>query len=271
MNALENARSIPPLKPVTVLCWFVFCFLGAYAGPFGTYEYDLGPRALFWAGVVIGAALLGRMCRLVAIRVVGKPFSFATDATTVLLITIVFTPVLVLLTKIVLSPENPVSYLRFAQYVAVISASITALRRFLMQSFRWHLEIAEPAQSAQPVEDPRLTRRLPDDFEGPILRLAVRDHFVDVVTPKETHRIRMRFSDAIDEMDTVTGYCTHRSHWVARHAIAGVKRENGRINLLLTNGDLVPVSRSYRPDLEEAGILDIVNHAASGSHKAARP
>ncbi|MCA0873166.1 LytTR family transcriptional regulator [Seohaeicola saemankumensis] len=211
---------------------------------------------------------MGRISQLAAIRIVGKPFSFATDATTVLLMTIVFTPVLMLLTTIVLSPENPGSYLYFAQFVAVISACITALRRFLMQTLRWHLEIAEPAQ---PEEDPRLARRLPDDFEGPILRLAVRDHLVDVVTPKDTYRIRMRFADAIDEMDTVAGYCTHRSHWVARHAIAGVERETGRINLLLTNGDLVPVSRSYRPDLEEAGILDIVNHAASESRRAARP
>ena len=67
--------------------------------------------------------------------------------------------------------------------------------------------------------------------------------------------IRLRFGDAIEEMDPVDGFCTHRSHWVARQAVSGAERERGKIFLRLENGDRVPVSRTYMPDLEEAGLL----------------
>ncbi|MGD9866167.1 MAG: LytTR family DNA-binding domain-containing protein [Pseudodonghicola sp.] len=114
---------------------------------------------------------------------------------------------------------------------------------------------AEPTSEPEPDLPPRLARRLPEDFQGPILRLSSEDHFVDVITAAAVHRLRMRFADAIDEMDTVEGDLTHRSHWVARAAIDGVEREGGRIFIRLVNGDRVPVSRTYRPGLEQAGIL----------------
>lgn len=251
MVALKTDTKIPRFGRVTILCWIVFAFLGAYAGPFGTYEYDLGSRFLFWSGVVVFSSLLGRLCTYLSIRTVGTSQPIATDALTVVLMTLLFTPVLYWLTRFFLtSKPNAGSYLYFAQYVAIISICVTVLRRFLAETWRWHLTTAEPE-----TEQPRLTRRLPDDFQGPIVRLTVRDHFVDVVTVAETHRIRLRFADAIDEMDTVVGYCTHRSHWVAAQAIIAVEREAGRIVLRLVNGDLVPVSRSYKAELEEAGVL----------------
>ncbi|MEZ5714276.1 MAG: LytTR family DNA-binding domain-containing protein [Paracoccaceae bacterium] len=67
--------------------------------------------------------------------------------------------------------------------------------------------------------------------------------------------IRLRFSDAIAEMEPMQGYCTHRSHWVSHAAISGVEREPGKLFLRLVNGDRVPVSRKYRPELEKARIV----------------
>jgi DNA-binding LytR/AlgR family response regulator len=62
--------------------------------------------------------------------------------------------------------------------------------------------------------------------------------------------------DAIDEMEPVKGICTHRSHWVALGAIKRVEREGARLFVVLRNGDRVPVSRKYRPRLEQAGLID---------------
>ena len=102
----------------------------------------------------------------------------------------------------------------------------------------------------------RLRRRLPMGMREPILHLSARDHFVDVETETALYSVRMRFADAVAEMDGVTGQATHRSHWVAVHAIRETKLEGGKLFVVLCNGTEVPVSRTFRPQLAEAGILD---------------
>lgn len=102
---------------------------------------------------------------------------------------------------------------------------------------------------------PRLLRRLPADAKGQILRLSARNHYVDVVTTTGTHTIRMRLTDAINEMEPLQGHCAHRSHWVVETGIAATERHDGKLHLRLSNGDLVPVGRKYRPALEEAGLI----------------
>jgi len=102
---------------------------------------------------------------------------------------------------------------------------------------------------------PRLANRLPEGFDGQILRLTGRDHYVDVVTTDGMYTIRSRLADAIAEMEPVIGHCTHRSHWVTENAIQGVEKADGKVFLRLGNGDLVPVSRKYKPQLEEIGLV----------------
>ena len=53
----------------------------------------------------------------------------------------------------------------------------------------------------------------------------------------------------------VEGAQTHRSWWVARHAVRGVRKGEGRIGLLLPDGREVPVSRAYARDLRAAGWI----------------
>ena len=67
--------------------------------------------------------------------------------------------------------------------------------------------------------------------------------------------IRSRFYDAVAEMEPVQGHFTHRSHWVVDRAISGVERQGGKTALRLSNGDLVPVSRTYKPMLEQDGVV----------------
>ena len=102
---------------------------------------------------------------------------------------------------------------------------------------------------------PRLLDRLPEDVAGEVFRLSGRDHHVEVVTATGTATVRMRFSDAIAEMEPVRGHCAHRSHWVSEAAIRDVERDGAKIFLRLVNDDQVPVSRKYKPHLEDAGIL----------------
>lgn len=223
----------------------------AAAGPFGTYaSHGFGARLLYWSLVVAVSAALGSAIvgGTRAAWPAARPLRL--DLLRVVIMSLAFTPLLWLLTAVVLqSPRasDPAFAIRLAGYVAVVTLAILTTRR-LLPGF-------EPVPYPGTRPPPRLARRLPDDADRDILRLAVRDHFVEIVTRTEHHRVRMRLADAIDEMDTVPGHCTHRSHWVTEEAVVGVERTNGRISLKLINGDTVPVSRTYKPGLEEAGLL----------------
>lgn len=109
---------------------------------------------------------------------------------------------------------------------------------------------------------PRLMRRLPESLqEAAVLRLKGRDHTAEVATDRGMAKLRLRLSDAIDEMESVDGLYTHRSHWVARAAVTGHVFERGKLFVTLVNGDRVPVSRTYRPHLEELGLVPVQERA----------
>ena len=108
------------------------------------------------------------------------------------------------------------------------------------------------------VDEPKVARlvcRLPEDFCGKIVHLAIDGHIVWVIINVGTFDLRMRFSDAVDEVAEITGICAHRSHWVAIAKITETITVKGRPCLVLSNGDMVPVSRKYEPDLGVLGIL----------------
>ena len=110
---------------------------------------------------------------------------------------------------------------------------------------------AEPAAPAQPA----LIRRLPEAQRGALLRLSVRGHYTDVHTENGTVSLLLRFSDAMAEVGDTPGLQVHRSHWVARAAVQGSRRHNGRIFLLTLDGAELPVSRNHLAAAAEAGLL----------------
>ena len=65
----------------------------------------------------------------------------------------------------------------------------------------------------------------------------------------------MRFSDALKEVEGEPGWRVHRSHWVAEAAMSDMKRTDGKLMIRTEDGALVPVSRTYAPDLRKAGLL----------------
>ncbi|TDK48027.1 LytTR family DNA-binding domain-containing protein [Antarcticimicrobium luteum] len=273
-NRLIRRRFLSPFSRGEAAIWSLFSFFAAYTGPFGTYSLGFGRRLAYWTLVVILSALMANAFARAARRLIGPGHRQWRDLVVVVLMTVFFTPVLIGLTRYFLKMDfsNLSDALYFGQYVAIISLGVTSGRRVLPRMIpglhsdmaRWGAvappdPVPEPDPEAEADAEtppqPRLKRRLPDSFQGPILRLTVEDHFVDVIAPGTVYRLRMRFADAIDEMDPVEGFCTHRSHWVRRDAVDGVERDGTRVLLRLTNGDLVPVSRTYRPKLEQAGLL----------------
>lgn len=95
---------------------------------------------------------------------------------------------------------------------------------------------------------------MPLPQRGKLLALSVADHYVDIVTDRGKALVLMRFADAIRETGGVAGLQIHRSHWVAREAVVRSHRAGGKLLLELSNGLRLPVSRSFLPEVREAGL-----------------
>ena len=100
------------------------------------------------------------------------------------------------------------------------------------------------------------------------MRLRMKDHYVEAHTELGHALILMRFRDALRNVQNMDGMQVHRSHWVARRAVAGVRQTQGRTELRLRGGERVPVSRSYIPALRAAGWLAAASHDETGGNPA---
>lgn len=112
------------------------------------------------------------------------------------------------------------------------------------------------AMTQQADGPPRFLDRLPPKLKGAeIYAVESEDHYLRLHTSKGQDLILMRLADAIAELEGIEGGQVHRSWWVARAAIADAKRADGRATLTLTDGSMVPVSRTYARHLKDAGWL----------------
>jgi DNA-binding LytR/AlgR family response regulator len=100
----------------------------------------------------------------------------------------------------------------------------------------------------------RLLERLPARLRGAeIHAVEAEDHYLRLHTSKGSDLILMRLSDAISELEGLEGAQTHRSWWVARQAVQGARRLDGRAVLELPGGVKAPVSRRYARVLKAEG------------------
>ncbi len=229
-----------------VVAGLVFIPLLAYSfAPFRDMTLSFPQRLLFWTGVM----LLALSATWTAGKLVRERLSHSglliRDVAFALLILMLFAPSLWFLTWIVFTLNGLMApgLLMVAPYGVLFATGLLLVR-----------QRDEPVSGLE-ASRPRLCNRLPAAFQGQIYRLTSRDHSVDVVTCEGTFTIRSRLTDAIAEMEPVPGHCTHRSHWVVDAAITGVEKEGSKTFVRLCNDDLVPVSRKYKPMLEEDGLL----------------
>jgi len=246
-------------SPLTFFIWAISIVLATTAGPFGSYEAMHWPvRLTYWSLIVTIGIVFGYAVRALGVIVVGfeRPFTF--DMFASLTMGLTFGPV-VWMIRTMFQPVHlhfPVNLLDVMVHTFLISMAVFVVRRQISPSEPGAYLLNDDGFVGPVQDEPRVLRRLPEDQQGPVLRLSAKDHYVDIVTDKGTTTIRMRLADAIDEMEPVEGYCVHRSHWVARSSITAIDRENPqKLFVLLSNGDRVPISRKYRPDLEQVGIL----------------
>ncbi|MCA3256260.1 MAG: LytTR family transcriptional regulator [Alphaproteobacteria bacterium] len=97
--------------------------------------------------------------------------------------------------------------------------------------------------------------RLPAHIRGPIRLLAASEHYLRVVTDRGEAMVLYRFGDAVAEQPLASGAQVHRSWWIAREAVAAVRRSGAKVTIELHDGTEVPVSRTYLMDAKRAGLV----------------
>lgn len=264
----ENLRS-----PVTLGAWVFLTAVMAMAGPFGSYDHvPFVERALFWAAVVAVSIVVAVGVRVLVNRTFGWRDYRRVAPVTAALVSAIMTLPLHAISDVLTrhSAYMPPAVGEIALFLFCLSMGLSALRAGIeagpvagVRELPAALVVAAFAPEGQvpesqpPVPEPvapRLIERLPEAVRGPVVRLSVRDHYVDVVTRAGAHSLLMRFSDAMAELAGCEGLQVHRSHWVALAAISRAERRGGRLFLTMSDGAQVPVSRSYQARVDALGL-----------------
>lgn len=261
------------LSRQTIAIWLVSNFCAVTTGPFGTFNsMSFALRLVYWPLVITVSIVLGYLAFAFARKICGDQDGLKRDATQAVIGSIFVTSTIWAFGNQIFHVfVEPVGLLPLFLYVALVFAAVTAcrsiLRRVIRKAQMEAVEIEVPAveDAAPTVPAPLLVRRLNGDHSGDILRLTADNHFVEVISDTGATSLRMRFRDAIAEMDGVQGGLVHRSHWVAFDAVQSAEKQQGKLMLRLRNGDEVPVSRSYRSDLEGSKIGTLINGSSEQS------
>ena len=227
------------------ICIFATLIL-TVTGPFGTYGTADDLTLLIYWGVVVFWSAFSSILVAGIVRALIEPPSLLATTLTILLFTATFVPVLAWFTESFLqrAPSERPTIAQLALYVLVITTAIGGL----VYQIERHLKPADETM-------PRIWRRLPKAEQADITRLSSEGHFVSIHATNRVYRLRMRFADAVAEMDGIEGDCVHRSHWVARKHVVGASEKNNRPILMMSDGAAIPVSRTYRPQAEQMGVL----------------
>ncbi|GAA4641698.1 LytTR family DNA-binding domain-containing protein [Pontixanthobacter gangjinensis] len=236
----------------------------ALIGPFGSFEEPLPYRLVNWMGFAyIGYAIYSPMGAIVdrihaALELPNSGLWIAavlaaTVPMTIVVWSIGFLPKPVPLPSL---EQALTSYF----YVLVIGGGVTALFNALEAQ---KTRVAQaPSKQIQPaatlVSEPEETvakfiDRLPPALGSDLIALEMEDHYVRAHTALGSELVLLRLRDAVAELGGLDGQQVHRSWWVARGAVADVKRERRNVRLVLDGGLEAPVSRANVAQLKELG------------------
>ncbi len=229
----------------------------ATMGPFGTYaEGNFPDRLVYWTVSIALSVLIARGLIAVQRRHFSKVRTIWRETMLCVGMTAFYTPVLTVWTHLFFpgARDLPPAISTLAVYVLAICACISVLRHGVPYWVALHYGLERKEDKAP--EPPRLLDRLEPEKRAPVQRLSVDGHTVIVVMDGKEAKLRMRFGDAVQEMEVVDGFLTHRSHWVAASAVKTVRiGAKGRPEVVLKSGDVVPVSRKHEAALQERGLF----------------
>lgn len=219
---------------------------------FGMSGTSLMFRLGYWLPIMLIGALWGHLCSMLVERWLDldrRPL-----LATVTLTAVMSGPLVVMVwavTSRFFDDDRSVDLARLPDFIGpvlVVTGTLSALNVFLG---RTPVQTHAAAAGARPA---RFLDRLPPRLRGAAIRaVQSEDHYLRLHTDRGSDLILMRLSDALTELEGLEGAQTHRSWWVAKDAVRGVSRGDGRATLTLEGGLEAPVSRRYARALREAG------------------
>lgn len=221
-------------------------------GAFGTLERPFWPRLTYWLFMMGVGSVWGEVCARLLNRVEGlddRPWLHVV-ALTAMIVGPMCLFVWIATGPIFHGRLYPLDRLGMLFVpVLTVTAAISALSVFLHRE--WPVETRSGPGAPERV---RFLDRLPSKLRGArLIAVESEDHYLRLHTDRGSDLILMRLSDAVAELEGLEGAQTHRSWWVARDAVRGAERGDGRATLTLEGGVLAPVSRRYARALREAG------------------
>lgn len=251
---MAEARAAPPIwssqgARSLILAAAAAVFL-ALSGAFQTQAAGLPIRLAYWLVLMLAGTLWSTFLVRVLVRapwLAGRPWLALVVLTVItsLPYTVVVWAMTLLLFGVRLDPKLLPS---FVGPVFVVSMAMGGLN--LLAGWRPRETHQAPAGAAPP----RFLDRLPGKLKGAELYAVQSEgHYLRLYTSKGSDLILMRLSDALAELEGLEGAQTHRSWWVAKAAVEGAARSDGRASLSLRGGIEAPVSRSYSRALREGG------------------
>ncbi len=264
MTSLFEAYRRTLSAPVLPIIWAVMSVFSVIAGPFGSLtSMSFVNRLIYWPLVIFFGILIGAALRVLVQQYLGlRRYLFEAPVIAVLASAVLATPCWALMLAMTegQNPARPTLPV-MALYVFVVSLAISTLRHAVRQNVEGGPAPSDPVEQmpqSTPAEGDggvRLLMRIDPALRAPIVRLQVRDHYVDVVTEAGAASLLMRFADAMAELEGQPGLRVHRSHWVADQAVIGARRERGKLLLQMSDGAEVPVSKTYLPQVIERGLV----------------
>ena len=234
----------------------------ALIGPFGTYEQLAAPSRLgYW---LLVATLNGVLVDLV-IRQVDAQLPEQTPMRRILapflgaLFAAVPATAIVAVANGLFGMGWPERLLLLYSQVLFLLTVISTLV-YTLQDLHEMAQARQPQQADDTTEPAKLEtdswarfkERLPEPMEGELLCLEMHDHYLAVHTTAGKQLILCRMDDAARELEDL-GQRVHRSWWVAESAVAGTEKQGQRLYLQLNDGRQVPVGRTYKDGLKQAG------------------
>lgn len=237
----------------------VAALLMTFFGAFGTDALPLGKRLGYWLVLMEAGALIG-IGAATGVRGWGRLAARPVlEGGAISLIIALPLTLVALGAAAIFFPPRAFSVQHAAlMFVAVfvVTAAITAVNYLTGQAKAAPAPVT--AEAVPVLEAPqRLLDRLPAHLRrGQVIALEAEDHYVRVHMSGGSDLVLLRLGDAMAELDGLAGSRTHRSWWVARNAVASARKGDGKGELTLVNGTVVPVSRSALPLLQKDGWFE---------------
>lgn len=217
----------------------------AIAGPFGTYgDFSVAGRYAYWIGLcLVGYVSIAMSAHaLLALDMHERAWALLAVAVG----SSVPTTLAVAWVESVTRLGKPVPLIVMPRvFMAVLAIQVVVLL-FLT---RMKLSVAPLLLFADEPEPPApvssFHQRIPPHLGIELLAIESEDHYLRVITTQGSDLILMRLGDALRELEPSDGMQVHRSWWVAHAAVTGSRRDDGKFMLVLSNGQAVPVSRTY--------------------------